>query len=110
LYSNQGLNFSGTLEQLKNYRKVNKTAAVSKTHATEKDLSDREVEFSLATGYSASKQAVSQYQKTLRENQTIEAFYHAYQMMSHPVITLQSYMSLNQAYQALKTTAFTYSL
>lgn len=107
--STDGRIFSGPLEQLRRVNKTersnlgltqyddpgkvqNDTAAFAGVLAKKTALDLQE------PGYTPSTKALTQYQQMLTQQRAVEAVYHAYQIMSQPVISLSAHATWMQAY------------
>lgn len=116
IYSTTGRLFSGSLEQL---RRVKQPASLRQSNLAGYDfLSEENAEGSntnmagsaanpgndgdssqAGKAFAISRQAIEQYNRMLEENQAREAVYHAYQIMSTPVVTISSQQRWTEAYQ-----------
>lgn len=97
IYSTQGRIFSGPLESLREYRRVEKASNSHSANKLENVLNEDEL--LSKQSYKASKQALDQYQQLLQDKQAPNPVYQAYQIMTQPVIFLYSHLSLQKAYE-----------
>lgn len=95
VYSPDGRVFSGPMEKLRRVERSNKTTQFKALQEQDQwSEPDDTVE-----RYTVSERAVSEYQSMLKQSSAKEAVYHAYQIMTQPVITLQSDQTWAEAYQ-----------
>ncbi|GAA5315535.1 MAG: hypothetical protein AseanaTS_07400 [Candidatus Pelagadaptatus aseana] len=105
IYTPQGRSFSGTLERL---RKIERTAQSQSSRSPadhEADLIDQHS----VEAYQISDKAITQYRSMLPQKQQRDPIYHAYQVMSQPVQTLNGDWSLartKEAFQQFSYAAF----
>ena len=101
IYTPQGRTFSGPLEQL---RRVEKLSHVEPIRHPVDTLLDEDVPSKMGgqKQTAISKRASEEYQSMLAEKGQPEPILHAYQIMSTPVITLQSDWILSQAGEQFK--------
>lgn len=100
VYSSSGKVFSGTLERLRRVEKTASSTPHGQTSMTELELEERNntaVMQSQVNSYTASQAATQNYLDLLRNEGQRDPVYHAHQVMSSPIITLQSNSSLNKA-------------
>lgn len=86
IYTPQGRTFSGPLERL---RKVEKTAQTPRFETPDDPVLEEQLAPETTDNFTVSASAIAQYQQMLRKHSAREAVYHAYQVMSHPVVTVQ---------------------
>lgn len=87
IYSPQGRLFAGSMEKLRRIEKLPKTERSSfKEQPLEQEAEAKSGKH--YERYEVSKRAVEQYQSLLKKNAARDAVYHAYQVMSQPVVTL----------------------
>ncbi len=98
IYSPHGRVFSGPMERL---RKVEKSNSAASMELHKEDRTEDGV-ISANEGkhhYEVSDKAVAEYQSLLRENSAREAVYHACQIMSEQVVSIQQDQSLQDAFE-----------
>lgn len=103
VYSPHGRIFSGPLERLP---KVKPTARARSPEAFRQSPSDYEARAQVEPQYDVSKQAIADYQQLLEGNSAREVVYHAYQIMSSPVVSIQSNATLNKAYEMFQSYSY----
>ncbi len=88
-----GLQFKGPLEALEQNRRVEKSRPVSplKNGGQFPETADR-----------SQNEAITAYQKMIRQDNMVEPLVHIYQIMSSPVSTISLDVSLVEAWQKLK--------
>lgn len=92
IYSPQGRVFSGPLEKLKKVEKPQRATQLKDMRTLEDDLSS-------GSSYQISAGAVAEYQAMLKQNSAREAVYHAYQIMSDPVVTMSHQQTCKGAFE-----------
>lgn len=99
IYTPQGRTFSGSLEQLRagGLRRVEKSVQTSDPNVVQQDPLEQEASIPPNKHYEVSQQAIAEYQQFLQHNKAREAVYHAYQIMSQPVVTINANTTLDQA-------------
>jgi acetoin utilization protein AcuB len=103
IHSNEGRIFSGSLEQLPGLKRLSSTPSLFTGGSTEEKF---ELPSSVpqAVPYDdepvgVSIKALEQYGEFLKERESTEPVYHAYQIMSKPVVSIQSTDSLGEINQ-----------
>lgn len=99
IHSADGRLFAGSLEELRQTPDVMAQSGVADSKTFDSTLKQETNKLDSAGSYSPSSRAVSQYQDLLRKNNAQEAVYHAYQIMSHPVVTLSERTNWLEAYE-----------
>ena len=100
IYSPQKRVFSGSLEEL---RRVEKTTIASETIAALKpNHFDERATPAAETQHGVSANALKQYNQMIRKTESREAVYHAYEVMSQPVVSLLATYTPRQAYEIFK--------
>lgn len=104
IYSPQRRVFSGSLEELRRVEKVTATASAIPA-LKPNDFDERPA---LATGaqYRVSANALKQYNQMIQKQESREAVYHAYEIMSQPVTGLLASYTLQQAYEVFQQYPF----
>ena len=104
IYSPQRRVFSGSLEEL---RRVEKTPTpASPTLALKPNDFDERPAVSAETQYKVSANALKQYNQMIQKQESREAVYHAYEVMSQPVTSLLATYTLQQAYDIFQQYPF----
>ncbi len=110
VYSPQGLRFSGPLEQLRRVEKLSQNATARHTldSAAEDNAFDNvsnniNSNVSVDANSLVSKKASDSYRAMLGEQGQPEPVYHAYQIMSKPVLMLRSDWQLHKVGQQFKS-------
>lgn len=85
IYSPQGRLFSGTMESLRKVKRTNGSPLISDDRDSEPSEKTEHVE-----RYQVSEKAISEYHTMLKGSSVKEPVYHAYEIMSQPVVTLQT--------------------
>ncbi|KZY32465.1 MULTISPECIES: HPP family protein [unclassified Oleiphilus] len=86
VYSPSGRAFAGPLEKLRKVEKPANTSTIPSLNYTEVELEENE---QARSSYDVPVKAISEYQNLLKKNSQQEAVYHAYQVMSQPVVSVQ---------------------
>lgn len=105
IYSTDGQVFSGPLEKLRKYRKVEASEASSGIRRP-KSGDDRGNREAPPAPYTASEKALTQYHEMLEDSGTPTVVYHAYQVMSQPVVSLPAHLSMRQVSQQFEQHPF----
>jgi predicted transcriptional regulator len=119
IYSPSGQVFSGTLEKL---RKVESASSTAKGEVRQEFMLNPEVEASYQFSqddantadtksgsdnpYAASKRSLQHYKQVLRSEGQREPVYHVYQIMSHPVVTVQPEYSIDRVFNIFEKYKF----
>ncbi len=110
VYSPQGRSFLGTLEQLRRVEKASHLTASRRVAdpSIDQEFADTQHEKhgSSHAESSISTIAIDQYKSMLTDKGQPEPVYHAYQIMSKPVVTLQSDWSMQKARERIQSTSY----